>query len=209
MHFERVLLHAPERGVSALRSFYGERIGETRLEFAAGEGTPFYHFALLVPGDRFDAAVAWGREHVELLPGGDVDGVIFDFEHWHARACYFHDAGGSIVELIAHRGVGESGRRGRFDWSELLGVSELGLVGDTAALAGRLAELGVALWDGSLEPGRLAFLGERARTLILAPPGRGWLPTRRQAEVHPLEIDLAGLRQGELDLGPYRVRSVP
>jgi hypothetical protein len=208
MRFECVRLHAPETALAAVRSFYGDRIGETSLEFSAGDGAPFYHLALLVPGDRFDAALAWARGHVELLPGGDVDDVIFDFTNWDARACYFHDAAWNVVELIAHRGVGESGRKGDFDWSELLGVSEIGLVGDTAELARRLAELGLELWDGTLERGRLAFLGERARTLILAPPGRGWLPTGRAAEAHPLELELGGLEPNEVVHGPFRVRSI-
>jgi len=37
------------------------------------------------------------------------------------------------------------------------------------------------------EPNRLAFVGERGRTFILAPPGRGWIPTDRPAEPHPVE----------------------
>ena len=42
----------------------------------------------------------------------------------------------------------------------------------------------------------LGFVGEKGRTLILAPPGRGWLPTGRPAEAHPVELvlELAGAR---------------
>ena len=67
------------------------------------------------------------------------------------------------------------------------------------------------LWDGTVDdPGRLAFVGEKARTLILAPPGRGWMPTGRPAEPHPLEVTLAGVFPGEVELAgtPYRIRSV-
>ena len=35
--------------------------GTTGLEFVAGAGGPFYHFAFLVPGDRFDAAFDWAQ----------------------------------------------------------------------------------------------------------------------------------------------------
>ena len=44
------------------------RVGESVLAFRASPGSPFYHVALLVPGDRFDAALDWARERVELLP---------------------------------------------------------------------------------------------------------------------------------------------
>ncbi|HEX3455217.1 MAG TPA: VOC family protein, partial [Gaiellaceae bacterium] len=81
-------------------------VGETRLSFEPDDGGAFYHFAFLVPGDRFDATLAWAQERVELL------GEIFEAEAWDARAVYFHDPAGNIVELIAHRGLEENGRTG-------------------------------------------------------------------------------------------------
>jgi hypothetical protein len=73
-------------------------------------------------------------------------------------------------------------------------------------MADRLEQLGVHLWDGELdEPGRLAFVGERARTLILCPQGRGWLPTDRSAEPHPVKVVLSGPPTGELRVGNHRI----
>ena len=176
-----------------LRDFYGGELGvplagdaivagETRLRFHVENGEAFYHFALLIPGDRFDAALAWAQERVELL------GDVFDFENWNAHAVYFHDPAGNIVELIAHHGLEESGREGAFAATEFLGFSELGVVGDRPSLLLELEGLGLRLWDGSIEGrDRLAFVGERGRTFILAPVGRGWLPTDRPAEQHPVE----------------------
>ena len=89
------------------------RVGETALELREAAGSPFYHVAFLVPGDRFDAALAWAREHVELLPDTETGEPVFDFTNWDAKAVYFHDPAGSIVELIAHRGIGETGATGR------------------------------------------------------------------------------------------------
>jgi D-alanyl-D-alanine carboxypeptidase len=192
MRFAEVTLAAP----LDLRDLYGGElglpldgeaivVGETRLRFEVAEGDAFYHFALLVPGDRFDAALAWGRERVELL------GDVFEFENWDAEAVYFHDPAGNIVELIAHHGLEESGRSGGFTAAELLGFSELGIVGDKAQQLRRLESRGLSLWDGTMdEPDRLAFVGEKGRTVILAPPGRGWLPTGRRAEPHPVEFVL-------------------
>jgi hypothetical protein len=196
MRFAEVTLAAP----LDLRDFYGDElglpldadaivVGETRLRFRIEDGGAFYHFALLVPGDRFEAALAWARERVELL------GDVFDFDNWDALAVYFHDPTGNIVELIAHHGREENGRTGAFAPEELVGFSELGVVGDPPELLRRLEAVGLELWDGTVdEPGRLAFVGEQARTLILAPAGRGWLPTDRPAEAHPAELvlELAG-----------------
>lgn len=183
-------------GRPGLQMFYGDVlglpldgdaivVGETRLSFEPEDGGAFYHFALLVPGDRFDAALAWAQERVELL------GDIFEAEAWDARAFYFHDPAGNIVELIAHRGLEESGRSGPFEADELVGFSELGLVGDLPDRLRALESRGLRLWDGTIdEPDRLAFVGERGRTLILAPTGRGWMPTGRPAEPHPVEFEL-------------------
>jgi hypothetical protein len=159
------------------------RIGETTLHFAPLEGEPFYHFAFLVPGDRFDAALAWARERVQLL------GDVFESDEWDSRAVYFHDPAGNILELIAHHALEENGRRGDFGGAELVGFSELGLVGDRRALLRRLETLGLAMFRGTVdEPDRLAFVGRRGRTFVLAPPGRGWVPTGRPAEPHPIEV---------------------
>jgi hypothetical protein len=192
MQFAEVTLHAP----LDLRGFYGGDlglpvdgetivVGETRLGFRVQAGGAFYHFALLVPGDRFDAALAWAGERVQLL------GEVFDFDNWDARAVYFHDPAGNIVELIAHHGLEENGRGGPFEAEELVGFSELGIVGDRTLELRELERRGLSLWDGTVdEPDRLAFVGEKGRTVILAPPGRGWLPTGRPAERHPVEFVL-------------------
>ena len=192
VRFAEVTLEAP----LDLRDFYGDElglaldadaivVGETRLRFDVVEGGAFYHFALLVPGDRFAAALEWARGRVELL------GDVFEFENWDAEAVYFHDPAGSIVELIAHHGLEENGRDGPFAAGELVGFSELGIVGDRPRQLRQLETEGLELWSGTVEePDRLAFVGEKGRTLILAPPGRGWLPTGRPAEPHPAQYVL-------------------
>ena len=192
VRFAEVTLEAP----LDLRDFYGGElglpldgdrivIGETRLRFEVEEGRAFYHFALLVPGNRFGAALEWARQRVELL------GDVFEFENWDAKAVYFHDPVGSIVELIAHHGLEENCRDGPFAAGELVGFSELGIVGDRPRLLRQLETEGLELWSGTVEePDRLAFVGEKGRTLILAPPGRGWLPTGRPAEPHPAQYVL-------------------
>ena len=187
-------------------------VGETTLEFRAGPGCPFYHYAILVPGDRFDAAHRFASERLSILPDEDTGAEVFEFEHWDAQALSFHDPAGSIGELIAHRGIGESGTTGHFHADEFLGLSEIGIVGDPPLLADALAEsLALPVWSGSVtEEGRLGFVGEKARTLILAREGRPWLPTGRRAEAYPLEVALAGVEEGhvELVLGGF-VHGVP
>ena len=215
MRFVYVRLRAPSGTLDALRDFYGTRlgleitgdagsqvrVGETVLELFPAEGRPFYHLALLAPGDRFDAALDWADERVELLPDPETGEVVFESEAWHSQACYFHDAAGNIVELIAHSGIGDRGGEGGFAATELLGLSELGVVGERRAAAAELASVGIDVWDGTVdEHNQLAFAGEPGRTLILAPQSRPWVPTGRPAEPHPVDAVVAGTQSGVVTL---------
>lgn len=216
LEITRLSLSAPCALLGELRAFYGDRLGlpvtdensggftmvleRARLVLTPADGSPFHHFALLIAGDRFDAAMAWAVDRVELLPG-DADEPVFDFSSWSARAMYFLDPAGNIVELIAHAGVCESGLDDApFSAREIVGVSEAGLVvADLPAVADELhARAGLETWDGD-PAGGIAFLGRRAHTLILSAPNRGWLPTRRPAEAHPVAVTLASPR-GEIQV---------
>jgi catechol 2,3-dioxygenase-like lactoylglutathione lyase family enzyme len=228
LRIARVDLGAPRDGLDALAGFYGDGLGlactregetltvvagDAQLAFGARDGAPFHHFALLVPGDRFDAAVAWLAARAPLLPGKD-GGAEFDFSFWDARAVYVHDPAGNIVELIAHRGEAQNGATGSFEPAELAGISEMGIVGPGLAEAAAALEdeLGLELWSGGVEDDAtgLGFVGRKAHTLILAGPGRGWLPTGRPAEIHPVAVTLAGGdRSGEVALPGGRVSRLP
>ncbi len=228
MHITHVGLQAPREATDDLRSFYFERLGfdpiddpggdalafaagEASVSFGTSESAAFYHFAFLVPGDRFDAAYEWLRARTTLLADRDTHDEVFDFIGWDALACYCLDPAGNVVELIAHRGVAESRFEGDFCAREISGLSEIGLVVDDKEASATLLEneLGLRVWDGDRsKPGRLVFVGQRARTLILAPTGRGWLPTGRPAEIHPVNLVVAGAGMGEARLPPHHVTGV-
>jgi hypothetical protein len=213
--------------LDVVERFYRDRLGfsgkrdpeELRLEVgaavltfaAASEDEPFYHFALLVPGNRFEAAREWFAAGTPLLAHAETGQTTFDFDFWDATACYAHDPAGNIVELIAHRGVDDSTGAGDFRAAELGGISEVGLVtDDLLAALGDLRAGGLELWYGEVERHEgLGFVGRKAHTLILVPTGRPWLPTGRPAESHPLEVaigvrgqpDVAvRLRDGSVDV---------
>jgi catechol 2,3-dioxygenase-like lactoylglutathione lyase family enzyme len=201
---------APAAAIESLHRFYGESlgfavrskdagmrldVGAGSLEFvaAAGPARPFYHLALLVPGNRYEAARAWVERSAALLSRPGQTTTTFRFDAWDANACYFHDPAGNIVELIAHRGIDEApSPSGGFQAAELAGISEVGIVArDPAAAAQTLSSAGLDLWSGQVEgDDALAFIGGQAHTLILCAPGRPWLPTQRPAECHPVTATL-------------------
>jgi len=182
--------------IEALRAFYdgwgalGDWSGGVSLPAGSGEiafvpasERPFHHFALLVPGDRFEAARSWVAARAPLLAEPGSSETTFVFDDWDALACYVADPAGNIVELIAHAELCRSGRSGPFHPSEVCAVSEVGLVVDDRLPAlDALAERGIDLWSGWEGPGGLSFVGRKGYTLILVAPGRGWLPTGTPAE---------------------------
>lgn len=173
--------------------------GPATLRFVVGSGTPrpFYHFALLLPGNRFDAARDWLASATRLLSRPGESATSFEFAFWDAQACYAHDPAANIVELIAHRGLEESDRTGPFQAGELRGLSEVGLVGDgLTEFVDELCASGLELWFGHLghDAHSLGFIGRQAHTLIVCSPGRPWLPTGRPAESHPVSVILTSER---------------
>jgi hypothetical protein len=182
MRIRRVRLSAGEAAWEALIHFYAKRLGlpsvtmdvdrygfttgGTLIEFKpADREQPFYHFALRVPRNRFEAARAWLGSHAELLTEPDSGETRFDFANWRAEACYAHDPCGNIVELIAHHELPEETiGAGPFSSSELLGVCEVGLVGpDTRAMATALEPLGIGLLGRDVRPSQATRLHGRTR----------------------------------------------
>ena len=214
-------------GLDSVERFYCDELGisgnrdaaELRLEVgaavltfaAASEDEPFYHFALLVPGNRFEAAREWLAAGTALLAHPETGMTTFDFDFWDATACYAHDPAGNIVELIAHSGLEDSTEAGDFRAAELRGISEVGFVtDDLLAALERLRAGGLKLWYGEVDRHEgLGFVGRKAHTLILVPTGRPWLPTGRPAESHPVEVAIGArgqrdvavrLRDGSVDV---------
>src|SRR5262249_38224196 len=139
----RAELPVASEEIEAMRAFYarwgalGDWSGGVSLPAGSGEiafvpapGRPFHHFALLVPGDRFEAARSWVTAQAPLLADPDSGETTFDFDDWDAFACYVADPAGNIVELIAHAELGRAGRSGPFDPGEFCAISEMGLVVD-------------------------------------------------------------------------------
>jgi hypothetical protein len=176
-----VVLPAPDP--EALRHAHGLAYGATRVRFEPGPPV-CSHFAVNVPPERFEEAVAWGRKRFDVVRE-DVP-----FPAWRARAAYFFDAGGNIVELIA---------RERAPGEELfLEVSEVGMpVTDVdVAVEWLEAELGLARFD--VDPGRFGAMGDDRGLFVVVPVGRPWLFTEEPASDAPLRVAIESERTGDL-----------
>jgi hypothetical protein len=172
----------PASDPEALAAFHGPGYGSSRLRFEPGPAV-CSHFAVNVPPQRFEEAVAWARERVELVDD-DVP-----FPAWQARSAYFFDPGGNIAELIAReRAPGED---------LFLEISEVGLpVADVGAAVEWLeGELGLPHFSGNRRD--FSAVGDDRGLFIVVPVGRPWLFTDEPAPDVPLRVTIESDRRGE------------
>lgn len=161
-----------------LADWYVDTLRSTDLPiaFVEGEAHP-HHFALHV-GDLGEWRT---RLSVPLLrdEGGFDE---FDFSDWGgARAIYFADPEGNIVELIA-RPVARPE----------LSLAEVGLpVTDVAAAVAALeTELDLPHYDGDRQT--FSAVGDDGGLLIVVSVGRGWFPIGKPAGPSPIAVTIAG-----------------
>ena len=163
MRIREVVLPAADPEEAA--AFHPEAYGASRVRFAPGPAV-CSHFAVNV--GEFGRAVEWARGQAELIQE-DVP-----FEMWRARAAYYFDPAGNLVELIA---------RERAPGDELLlEVSEIGVpVADVGAAVEFLeAELGLPHFSGDRE--NFSAVGDDRGLFIVVPVGRAWLFTEVPGE---------------------------
>jgi catechol-2,3-dioxygenase len=179
VRIREVVLPASDPPVAA--AFHPDSYGASRVRFAAGPDV-CSHFAVNV--GSFEDAVAWARGQADLI-ADDVP-----FEAWRARAAYYFDPAGNLVELIA---------RERAPGAELLmEVSEIGLpVADVSAAVDFLeTELGLPHFSGDRKS--FSAVGDDHGLFIVVPVGRDWLFTDRPASDAPVRVTIEGPAPREL-----------
>lgn len=149
--------------------------GSTILSFEEDEDfeSP-YHFAFNIPHNQFADAKAWLASRVELLEVNDS--ATIEWPNWNARALYFRDMDGNVVELIARFGLDNESDI-PFSAQSILRISEIGLgTDDVARTSARLQEmLGQPVWDVGSE--NFVALGDEEGLIIIVKRGRPWFPT--------------------------------
>jgi catechol-2,3-dioxygenase len=171
----------PASDPDALAAWYVELLG-VAPEFVTGETTPHhvaFHVADLEPWKR---RLDVSEEH--------------DFSSWGgARAAYFRDPEDNVVELIARPHARPE-----------LALAEVGLpVDDVTAAADALErELGLHPYRDGDES--FAPLGDDDGLLIVVRVGRDWFPVGVPSGASPVEVTVAGVRAGELEVPVSRHR---
>jgi len=150
---------------------------------------PIYHFAFNIPPHLLDEALHWTRQRCAILPLEDGE-EIADFTSWNAKAFYFKDNNGNILEFIARYNLNiivDS----HFDSGCILSISEIGIVTDNVpALRKSISKkYQVPIFSKAPLPDNFTALGDDHGLFILSQTARPWHPNQLPAQSYWSRIE--------------------
>lgn len=153
--------------------------GHSTLTFHLSENkNPVYHFAFTVPGNKLDEAFQWAGPKFDILPV-TPENKIADFINWNAKAFYFSDNNGNILEFIARFDLNYKTDI-PFDSSSILAISETGFVVDNVTVQSNMIREKYNIPLFSKQPKHdndFTVLGDDKGLLIMVGKERKWYPT--------------------------------
>jgi catechol 2,3-dioxygenase-like lactoylglutathione lyase family enzyme len=174
--------------VLGLRTTYqdGQKVsfaaGASILTFIKSENVfPVYHFAFNIPPHQLIEAFHWTKQRTAILPLSD--GVqIADFVSWNAKAFYFKDNNGNILEFIARYDLGIKADK-PFDSSSIISICEIGIVSDDVAITANYISKNFHVPLFSRQPllANFGAMGDDEGLFILSQKARHWQPTEIEA----------------------------
>jgi catechol-2,3-dioxygenase len=166
----------------------------------------FYHFAFNIPSNKFKEAKEWISERTDLIESeGENE---FDFESWNARAMYFYDPAGNILEFIARKNLNNSSNE-KFSSKSILSISEIGMpVYDVEKYYTEInTKLNIPLFSGDKKS--FAAIGDDNGLMIVVPEKRIWYPNLNEAGIFPVTLIIeSGVQKDiQFDELPYGIIS--
>ncbi|MFB8372531.1 VOC family protein [Paenibacillus taichungensis] len=179
------------------KHFFTLKIGLTKMIFMRSEAdqNSFYHFAWMIPTNRFQEAKAWAASRVRLSRHEGEDETYST--NWNSNSLYFEDPVGNILELIAHHTV-HNGSDRTFSEKDLLQVCEVGLVTeDVLSAVDELEQMGLKRWRAISDT--FAPVGDVNGLFIVVKKERTWFFSEQKANIYPLEVSIRDV--GRLRIG--------
>lgn len=155
--------------------------GESFLSFVVSETSKAAHLAFNIPSNKINDAFSWLRDRTTVL---DYNGEqITTFSNWNAKAIYFYDADGNIMEFISRHNLNIEDNL-PFSAASILNISEIGIatdsVEDTYTMLNAMKSLPV--YDGDFS--RFCAAGNEEGLFILVDKNKkDWYPTMQKIEL--------------------------
>ena len=157
--------------------------GASVLTFIRSEKvSPVYHFAFNIPPLQLMEAYHWTKQRTSILPISEGE-EIADFVNWNAKAFYFKDNNGNILEFIARYNLDVKTEKA-LDSSSIISISEIGIVSDDVAItASHISEnYKVPLFYCQPLLPNFGAMGDDEALFILSKTGRHWHPNEVEAK---------------------------
>ena len=203
MHIKAILLVTND--LFNARSFYNDKLGfpvtgitDSEISFRIGSSvltfrevknsTAQYHLAFSVPNNQLHEALTWIQERAIVLPYSE-DSIVADFSNWNAKAFYFRDDDGNILECITHYDRNVE-RLGSFTKDSFEYIMEIGIPVDdvTIACENFYKQYNIPYFKKGPRLKDFAVMGDEDGMLIVTKSGRGWLPTQEPSGKYPMKI---------------------
>lgn len=125
------------------------KVGWSTLTFERTKEPHIYHFCFLIPSNKLKEGLAWLNKRVAVLEDEHGEKIHW-FESWNAKAFYFFDQSGNIVEFIVRYDL-KNETDASFDVNQILCVNEIGMPTKTISENNRIleTELNTKFWKGN------------------------------------------------------------
>ncbi len=153
---------------------------------------PFYHFAFNIPSNKFDEALQWMQNKVELLWLKDYKSYVADFVDWHAKSFYFKDPAGNILEMIARFDLNDTSETS-FSSKHIRNISEIGIVFPLTNFDEHvnsvMKNFSINYFDKQPSLAHFRAVGNDEGLFVIVPDNRIWFATKNEmSEIFPMQI---------------------
>ena len=186
--YSKILGFETEKKSTELLKF---KIGNSKLTFKKTEiENPVYHFAFEIPQNLFEQSIIWISNKTELIKF-ENNSVITEFENWNAKATYFFDNNGNILEFIA-RFDNEKSEKTEFDVNQIQNISEIAFVTKnvTEFAETLIQKYGLKYFAKQIQRNDFSVIGENTGLFILVEENRTWYPTQIKAEKYLTKVKM-------------------
>lgn len=163
---------------------YHIEVGASKLLIAPSGESWTYHLAYNIPFDQVEAARDWLSYYTEVQSFQGEE--IVNFPKWDARAIYFYDPAGNILELIGRKPFQEKGE-GTFNFQSLINISEVGWPADDVQKA--VQELEIPLYS-QFGPTFSAIGDEEGLLIIVDAQEKKWMPNDDEIQFSPATLKI-------------------
>ncbi|MFN7239201.1 MAG: VOC family protein [Chitinophagales bacterium] len=165
------------------------KAGQTDLKFIENkEVDSIYHFAFNIPNNKIEESKELLSKKVELLVNEENEKICY-FKDWDAKAIYFYDNNGNILEFIARKDLNNSTSE-EFDQNQIENISEIGIPNENPKNFAEelIKEYGLTYFEKDKPSETFIALGKNSGLFIIVKNERNWYPTKSKAKVRYCKV---------------------